>query len=342
MGIIIDNIDDRGKGQVGERGATARGRLLLRRVLDNVVWIILALVLVIFSTTIEGFFSGRNFINIIYHSVFIGILAIAETYCLVAGRMDLSIESVAAFGSMLGAWLAGSSQFASGLHLATPYTVLIVLAVGCAVGIINGLLVVRFKIDSFLVTLSTYITVKGLALWLTGGKGVSQLPSMFRLVDTVRIFGIPLMVYLMLLFYVVFFFILVNSRFGRHLFVIGGNVDAAYKHGVHVDGVLYRAFILSGVLAAFSGLLMAARADGSSAAAASWFLFDVLAAIVIGGVSLQGGVGSLVGVFAGVLLLGTIRTALNILAISPFVTDIVRGLLVMFAIVLDSAKRMLQ
>jgi len=327
--------------EVGRR-TIPRGRRILRGVLDNIVWIILVLALMVFSTTIDGFFSSRNLVNIVYHSVFLGILAIAETYCLVAGRMDLSIESVAAFGSMLGAWLAGSSQFASGLHLATPYMVLIVLAFGAAVGIINGLLVVRLKIDAFLVTLSTYITVKGLALWLTGGKGVSQLPGMFRLVDTVKIGGIPLMVYLMVLFYVVFFFILVNSRFGRHLFVIGGNVDAAYKHGIRVDGVLYRVFILSGVLAALSGLLMAARADGSSAAAASGFLFDVLAAIVIGGVSLQGGVGSLVGVFAGVLLLGCIRNALNILAISPFVTDVIRGLLVMFAIMLDSAKRMLQ
>ena len=342
MEVLSGKVDGKVKDQEAGRRDTPRGRRLLRRFLDNIVWIILVLALLLFSTTIDGFFSTRNFINIVYHSVFIGILAIAETYCLVAGRMDLSIESVAAFGSMLGAWLAGSSQFASGLHLATPYTVLIVLAFGCLVGIINGILVVRLKIDAFLVTLSMYITVRGLALWLTGGKGVSQLPAVFRLVDTVKIAGIPLMVYLMFLFYVVFFFILVNSRFGRHLFVIGGNVDAAYKHGIRVDSVLIRVFVLSGVLAAFSGLLMAARADGSSAAAATGFLFDVLAAIVIGGVSLQGGVGSLVGVFAGVLLLGSIRSALNILAISPFVTDIIRGLLVLFAIVLDSLKRMLQ
>lgn len=342
MEVLSGKVDGKVKDQEAGRRDTPRGRRLLRRFLDNIVWIILVLALLLFSTTIDGFFSTRNFINIVYHSVFIGILAIAETYCLVAGRMDLSIESVAAFGSMLGAWLAGSSQFASGLHLATPYTVLIVLAFGCLVGIINGILVVRLKIDAFLVTLSMYITVRGLALWLTGGKGVSQLPTVFRLVDTVKIAGIPLMVYLMFLFYVVFFFILVNSRFGRHLFVIGGNVDAAYKHGIRVDSVLIRVFVLSGVLAAFSGLLMAARADGSSAAAATGFLFDVLAAIVIGGVSLQGGVGSLVGVFAGVLLLGSIRSALNILAISPFVTDIIRGLLVLFAIVLDSLKRMLQ
>jgi ribose transport system permease protein len=177
---------------------------------------------------------------------------------------------------------------------------------------------------------------------LTEGKGVSQLPATFRLVDTVKILQIPLMVYLMLLFYMFFFFVLMNTRFGRHLFVVGGNIDAAYKHGVSVDRLLYRLFVLSGAIAAVTGLLMAARADGATAASATWFLFEVLAAIVIGGVSLQGGVGSLVGVFAGVLLLSAIRSALNILAISPFVTDMVRGLLVLFAIILDSVKRMIR
>ena len=320
----------------------SRGKLILRKILDNLVWIILIVSLVIFSITIDGFFSTRNFINIVYHSVFIGVLAIAETYCLIGGQLDLSIESTTAFGALLAAWLMGASRFTSGLHLSPIYAVLIVMAFGCIVGFINSLLVVRLKIEAFLVTLSMYITIRRLALWLTGGKGVSQPPDTFRLLDTVKILGIPLMVYIMLLFYGFFLFLLMNTRFGRHVFIVGGNIDAAYKHGIKVNSVLTRLFILSGAIAAFTGLLMAARADGATAAAATWFLFDVLAAIVIGGVSLQGGVGSLVGVFAGVLLLSSIRSALNIIAISPFVTDIVRGLLVMFAIILDSVKRMIR
>ena len=319
-----------------------RSKQIIRTVLDNLVWIILILSLITFSITIDGFFSTRNFINIVYHSVFIGILAIAETYCLIGGQLDLSIESTAAFGALLSAWLMGASRFTSGLHLNPIYAVLIVMAFGCLVGFINSILVVRLKIEAFLVTLAMYITVRGLALWLTGGKGVSQLPDSFRLLNSIQLSGIPLMVFLMLIFYGFFYFLLMNTRFGRHVFVVGDNIDAAFKHGIKVNTVLTRVFILSGAIAAFTGILMAARADGATAAAATWFLFDVLAAIVIGGVSLQGGVGSLVGVFAGVLLLSSIRSALNIVAISPFVTDIVRGLLVMFAIVLDSVKRMVR
>lgn len=165
---------------------------------------------------------------------------------------------------------------------------------------------------------------------------------MFRLIDTQRILDISLMVYVMFACYLLFQFVLKSTRFGRHLYVIGGNIDAAYKHGVPVDRAILKVFIFSGVLAAFTGLLLAARADGATAAVATGFLFDVLAAIVIGGVSLNGGRGSLVGVLAGVLVLSVIRSALNIMAVSPFITDVLRGLLVMFAIILDSIKRLLR
>jgi ribose transport system permease protein len=173
---------------------------------------------------------------------------------------------------------------------------------------------------------------------LTGGKGVTQLPASFTYVDTAHFLGVPLTVYLMLLFYVIFFVILARTQFGKHVFVIGGNVAAAYNFGVKVHRVIFIVFILSGAIAALTGWLIAARAAGASSTIASGFLFEVLAAVVIGGVSLNGGVGSLVGVFAGVLILSSMRSALNILAISPFVTDVIRGGLVLVAIVLDSIK----
>jgi ribose transport system permease protein len=320
--------------------AAQRANRIFRGILDNIVWIILVLLVVIFSSTIDGFFSIRNYINIIYHSVFIGMLAIAESYCLISGNLDLSIESVAGFGAIFSAWLCGTSPFASGLNVNSFVGLLIIISIGALVGLINGFFILRLRIHSFLVTLSTYIIVRGLAVLLTGGKGVSQLPYSFRLVDTIRLFNMPLMVYIMLIFYIFFYFILENTRFGKHLFVIGGNINAAYNFGINVNRVLFRVFILSGIISGFTGWLMAARANGATPAIASGFLFEVLAAVVIGGVSLVGGVGSLVGVFAGVLILSSLHSALNILAISPFITEVVRGGLVLVAIVLDSVKRM--
>lgn len=135
-------------------------------------------------------------------------------------------------------------------------------------------------------------------------------------------------------------FILENTQFGAPLFIIGGNIDAAYSFGVNVKSIISRVFILSGALAALTDWLITAKANGANPTMASGMLMEVLAAVVIGGVSLKGGSGSLPGVFAGVLLLSSIRSALNIMAISPFITEVIRGLLVLFAIIIDSIKRL--
>jgi ribose transport system permease protein len=318
-----------------------RGVIVARLLLDNLVWLILIAAILAFSVGIRGFANPQNYINIVYHAVFIGILAIAQTFALVSGQIDLSVESVAGFSAILSAYLAGASRFASGLHLDPYLTLLIVLALGAAVGFVNAFFVTRLRIDAFLVTLSTYIIVRGLALSLTEGKGVTALPDSFRIVDTIQLAGIPLMVFLMIGLYLAFFFAMMNTRFGRHVYVIGGNASAAQNFGINVRGVLFRVFILSGALSALAGWLITARSDGATPAAANGFLFEVIAAAVIGGVSLQGGIGTLLGVFAGVLLLSSIHTALNMMAISPFVSDVIRGLLVLVAIVLDSLKRSL-
>jgi len=144
----------------------------------------------------------------------------------------------------------------------------------------------------------------------------------------------------MFIFYIFFHFILEKTQFGKHVFIIGGNVNVAYNFGINVHERLFVVFVFSGVISAITGWLMTARASGATPAMASGFLFEVLAAVVIGGVSMIGGVGSLIGVFAGVLLLSSIRSALNILAISPFITEVIRGSLVLMAVVLDSVKRM--
>jgi len=317
-----------------------RTKRFARGILNNVVWLILILCIIIFSSSIDGYFSIRNYINILSNSAFIGILAIAESYCLISGNLDLSIESVAGYSSIFSAWLTGTSVSSSGLNINPYLTLVLCLVIGIIVGFINSYLILKFKINSFLVTLSTYIIVKGLAITLTRGAGVSMLPGSFRLVETIKIFNISLIPIIMIVIYIIFHFILQNTQFGAHIFIIGGNINAAYSFGVNVKSVIIRVFILSGALSALSGWLMTAKANGANPTMASGMLFEVLAAVVLGGVSLQGGVGSLLGVFAGVLLLSSIRSALNIMAISPFITEVIRGLLVLFAILVDSIKRL--
>ncbi len=213
---------------------------IFRWVINNIVWIILIVIIVMFSITIPGFVSIGNYINIVYHSVFIGILAIAVSYCLISNNLDLSVELMAGFGAIVSAWLCGSSVFASGYAINPYLGLLIVLGIGAVLGMINAFFVLKLNINSFLVTLSTYIIVRGVAVLLTGGQGVSRLPNSFRLIDTIRLLDIPLMVYLMFVFYLVFQFILRNTRFGRHIYIIGGNSTAAYNFGVNVKGTILR------------------------------------------------------------------------------------------------------
>ncbi len=319
-----------------------RSNRILKLILDNIVWLIFLVILLVFSLTITGFFNLQNYINIVYHSVFIGILAISVSYCLICGNIDLSVESVAGLGAILTAWFCGRSVFTSGLNMNPFLALLLVMAIGGLVGAVNAFFIIKLHIDSFLVTLSSYIYVRGLAVLLTGGQGVSQMPAALRFVDTVKILNMPLMVYLMLGLYVLFYFILSNTRFGRHVYIVGGNETAAYNFGIDVKGTILRVFILSGALAGLTGWLMVARSNGSTPTVATGYLFEALAAVIIGGVSMTGGIGALPGVIGGVLLLSSIHSALNILDISPFVTDVIRGLLVLLAIVLDSVKRILR
>jgi ribose transport system permease protein len=258
---------------------------------------------------------------------------------LISGNIDLSVESTAVFSALISVWLCASYN-ASGLLLNTWLGFLIVIIAGALIGAFNAFFIVNLKINSFLVTLGTYILVKALAIWIMGSRGMNDLPAAFRFIDVTKFLNIPLMVYLMIFLYILFEFVLRRTRFGKHIFIIGGNINAAYNFGINVNRTLYKVFILSGTIAALAGWLIAARTNGATGNTGSGLLFEVLAAIIIGGVSLSGGFGSLIGVLAGALILSSIISALNITTASPFITDVLRGALILAAVSLDALKRM--
>jgi ribose transport system permease protein len=311
-------------------------------VLDHLVWGILAAILLVCSVTIEHFFQIGIFLNIAQHATFVGLLAIGLSFCIIAGHMDLSIESVMAFAAMLAAWLTASRGSPLGIQLNTWLTLLIVLGFGALVGLVNAALVVRFRINAFIVTLATYISVRGLGLILTGGRSMYGLPNDFRAAGSSDLLGLPLLIWILVITYLVFGAVLKKTQFGRWVFLIGGNPAAPFRAGIDVDGVLYRVFILSGVVAAFAGFLLAARTNGATPNLGVGMLFEVFAAVVIGGVSLRGGIGGLSGVFAGVLLLSTIDTAINVMGLDASYMQVIRGSLMLLAVLLDSVKQSIE
>jgi ribose transport system permease protein len=310
--------------------------------LDNLVWFILAIILVAFSVAIPGFFQVGIFLNIAYQATFVGILAVGLSFCIIAGQIDLSIESVLAFSAMLAAYLSGLSTAASGLGIPGPVSLVIVLAFGALVGLFNAFFVLQLRIAAFIVTLAMYIVVRGLALILTQARSIFDLPQSMRAVANTELLGIPVLVIILIAVYLFFHVVLTRTRFGRHVYLVGGNPTAPFRAGIKVNRLIYQVFVLSGVLAAFAGWLLAARTNGATPNLGLGMLFEVFAAVVIGGVSLAGGVGRLTGVFAGALLLSSISTAINIIGLEPQYMQVIRGGLMLTAVLLDSLKRLLR
>ncbi|MFZ2330870.1 MAG: ABC transporter permease [Atribacterota bacterium] len=311
----------------------------LKWFLDNIAWFILLSMLIIFSFTVPGFAQWPIYRNILYHSVFVGILAIAQAICILSKEMDLSIESVLALSAVVTAYLAGIGLDASGLHLNAPTTLIIVLFMGAIIGLFNSYFIVKMKISSFIVTLAGYLIFRAVGLVITKGHGVVNISKDIVAIARTNIGPMPLMVIILIFMYLIFSLFLSKTQFGRYIYFVGDNRDASYNAGIKVDRVLTIVFVMSGILSALAGWLLAARTNGSSPSLGQGILFETMAAVVIGGVSLQGGVGKLSGVFAGALILSSISTVISIVGINPYYMNIIRGGMIIVAVLLDAIIR---
>jgi len=309
-------------------------------ILDNLIWLILAIALFGFSF-IPGYFSGPVLINILLHSTFLGIMVIGETLCLLTGNFDLSVESVLAFTAMFAAVLMGTRPPTPGWGISPLLALPAMLAMGALIGAFNGVCITKLKINPFIVTLATLIVFRGLTIIFTMSEAVIRFPLIYKAVATLSLGPIPALVIMTLGLYAVFHFVISRTAFGRKLFAVGGDRDVSFAFGLEPDRVVILAFALSGLLAAVAGWFLSARLDAALPGMAEGMTFDVMAAAVIGGVSLKGGKGSLAGALGGVLLLGAINAALTVALVSPYWYRIVRGLVIFLAVGLDTLKQRL-
>jgi ribose transport system permease protein len=322
-------------------------RLFLELILGNLVWIILFLVIALFSLTIPNFFQIGILLNILEQSTFIGILAVGLSLTLIAGHLDLSIESVLALSAMVISLIFGTGGAGAGLTLEPewltfPTSLLLALALGIFIGWLNGFLIVKLEISAFIVTLACYIWARGMVVALSGGRSVYGLPDPLRVMAIDKFLGIPLLAWALIIVYVIFFLMLTQTPYGWHLKMIGGNSLAAFRAGIRVDRMVILTFILSGALAALAGWLLSSRTAGATANLGIGMVFQAFAAVVIGGVSLKGGSGELSGVFAGVLLLSSIQTGINVMGMPPHYNMIIQGGLVLTAVLLDTLKNVIR
>ena len=318
-------------------------RATVEFVLDNLVWFMLAIVLIVFSLTVPNYFQLGIFANIIEQSTFVGTLAIGLALVIIAGHLDLSVESTLGLSAMIVSVLFASNGFTLGLKvqpewLVVPLSLAIAIAVGAAMGAANAFFVVRLGMNAFIVTLASYLWGRGLVTVISGGRSAQGLPDALRAFATTSFLQVPLYGWLSVLCFVVFAFILRRTRYGRHITLMGGNPIAAFRAGIGVERLTALTFILTGAIAGLAGWFIAVRTSGASANLGTGMLFQAFAAVVIGGVSLKGGVGKLSGVYAGVLLLSSINTAINLMNIPAHYTQVIHGGLVLAAVVLDNFK----
>lgn len=304
----------------------------------------LALVPAIIAVAIVGFIvnpvflTSDNIVNVLQSMSEISIVVLAETIVLITGKMDLSLESTFGLAPGLAAWLIVDPAVTHGLGvhaLPAALAVPVVLLVGALVGAFNGLLIVRFGLNGFVVTLGMLIVLRGLLTGISGGKTFFALPESMRYLGSAIWLGVPASVWTSLVLFAVGIVVLGYTRPGRALYAIGGNVDAARAAGIRTDRILWLTLIVASMLAALAGLLISGRLAAVPAAQGSGAIFQVFAAAVIGGVSLNGGKGTIFGAFTGVLLLFMIINVLTLAGVPAQWTNFLNGAVILVALVVS-------
>jgi ribose transport system permease protein len=317
---------------VGSGGASAATGVRLRALLSRhgreiVLPLVVAFMILLFSLISDVFFSVPNFRNIGVAAA-LACVSFGQTFAIITAGLDLSVGATVALVSILSAFAMRSP----GSRPASPP-----LLTGCAVGLVNGLVIAKLKVFPFIATLATMSIISGLALRLSGGVPVTGVPNAFADLAYDLIFGIPVPVVIALCVLVVTALILRYTRIGRHIYAIGGNEEAARLSGIAIDRVKLVAYVLSGFCAAVGSIILTARVASGQPSLGTSLPLESVSAVVLGGVSLFGGRGSVIGVAFGVLFVSILSNGLNLLNVSSYTQMMVIGGALIVAVALDQA-----
>ena len=281
------------------------------------------------------FLSSANLINVLQQQTELSILVLAESLLLISGRIDLSLESTIGLAPALAvALVAPASAYGLGTDWPQWTAIPVCLGAGLLIGAFNGLLIMKFKLSGFIVTLGMLIVIRGLQIGITGGQSLSTVPNSFLYLGSTSWGTVPASVWICGILFVAGIVLLGYFRSGRSLYAIGGNVDAARAAGIRTDRVAWIVLAVAGLLAAFAGLLMTGHFGSVSANQGQNMIFQVFAACVIGGISMDGGKGTLFGALCGVLALGLTNNILTLAGVSGHWLQAIYGAIILVALVL--------
>lgn len=274
------------------------------------------------------FLTVQNFLNLLQQSAVVGIISIGMTFVIIVAGIDLSVGSVLALAGMVFAVMVTSEM---NLFLAILLSVLI----GAVLGLINGVVSTKLKVPAFIATLAMMVAARGMALLMTDGKPIANLPSSIRILGGNVFERIPVSGLLWIALTLIAIFVLRYTTFGRKLYAIGGNPQSAHLSGIEVNRYITAAFIICGALSALAGVILASWLTVGQPTAGRGIELDAIAAVVLGGTSLFGGIGGVGGTFIGVLLLSIITNIFNLLGLSSYFQQIFMGLIIVLALVLN-------
>lgn len=296
---------------------------------------VLVVALVIGSLANSLFLSPSNVVNILAQSAVLGVLVVSQTLVMLTGRLDLSTESIVTLAPVLGVWLViPVATGGLGLEMDPVLGILLTIVVGGVVGLVNGLLVMKVGLNSFVVTLAMLILLAGVAQGIGEGRTLYGIPDAYLYLGSAMWFGIPVSVWIAALLFIVAGLFLRYHRVGRSLYAIGANELAASAAAFPVARTVIGVYVVSGLLAGLAGVLLTGRLGAATATQGSGLIFSVLAACVIGGISLNGGRGTMLGAASGVLLLGVVNNLLVLSNIQSFWISATYGLIILVALVL--------
>ncbi|MDF0596083.1 ABC transporter permease [Psychromarinibacter halotolerans] len=304
--------------------------------------IFLLLLIVAFAVLEPRFLHPLNVLNVFRQVSISGLIAIGMTFVILTAGIDLSVGAIVALAGLVGAYVAKGgleSRFAIGTAADTGNPVILAflaaLAVGAACGVLQGLAITRLRVPPFVVTLGGMTAFRGAALLFSGGGPISGFSPDYGWWGQGRIGSIPVPVIIFVAAAIVAHIVLRHTRFGLHVYAVGGNAQAAEANGIPVRRVTLAAYVIVGAMCGLATFLLSARLNSAEAVAGMGLELDVIAAVVIGGTSLFGGVGTIFGTVVGALLIGVLRNGLVLMNVSSFVQQIVIGLILVAAVAID-------
>jgi ribose/xylose/arabinose/galactoside ABC-type transport system permease subunit len=297
----------------------------------------LVLICIALSIALPEFLTTSTLTSIMVQVSVVGIAAVGGTFVIITSGIDLSVGSLVALTGMVAAVaMAGSPAGAVGIGIAG---LVIALAVGALVGAINGLAIAWLRLVPFIVTLAMMAMARGLTLAISDGRTKFDFPNVFTAFGAKTLAGLPAPMLVMLAVFIAGHVLLRKTPFGHQVYAVGGNKEAARLAGIPVNRVIFLTYTLAGFTAAIAGIVLAGRLNSALPSAANGLELQVIAGIVIGGTSLAGGRGSILGTFIGVVLIGVINVGLSLLGVNPFWTQFIQGGVILAAVLLDALSQ---